>query len=163
MHIDWVSKALRYGSNEHITDMNIAFHDIDGFAYEAKAYAPLKAKILARYPYNTGKYVWLNADNMNLYALARYVQAKIGNIYPNFPVVTAENMRAPWKGLWSVSGNSDTLAWNHSDPIFSQEIGTTSTIGCFDDGDAIQGNTVTMSEFAPDSAYPSSYIASLSE
>lgn len=161
MHVDWVSKAGRYGSPEHITDLNVEFHDLDGFAYQAKAYAPLKSKILARYPTNTGKYVWLNADNMNLYGLAKYVQAKIGNIYPNFPVVTAENLRAPWKGLFSVSGNKVT--WNASNPIFAQEIGKASTIGCFDDGDAYSAGTVTMTEFAPDSAYPSAYLSSVSE
>ncbi|KAL8687619.1 MAG: hypothetical protein Q9224_005100, partial [Gallowayella concinna] len=87
LHIDWVSQAKSYGSNEHVTDLKINFFQPgDKWAKEVKAYGGKSTKILARFPENTGKYVMKNADNLALYALAHYVQGQIDG-YPLYPLV----------------------------------------------------------------------------
>lgn len=159
MHIDWVSEARRYGSNPHITDINIRFQDIAGDVYEGKAYDPLLSKVLARWPYSTGQWVWQNADNMNNYGLAKYIQKMLNNVYPNFPVVTQENVKQRWKDL-IVPGNGLNIQWNGSNPIFQQM--AKSLNQCADDEDA--GSTaavLSMTAMAPDSSYPASYVSAL--
>ena len=160
MHVDWVSKAGRYGSNPHITDINIQFQTIGADLYTGKAYGPLLTKILARWPYYTGRWVWQNADNMNDYALAIYVQSQIGNVYPNFPVVTEENTRQPWKDMVVAGSGTNSIKWNGTNEIFKGMV--THLNDCGDDVDAsASASTLSMTAMAPDSSYPASYISSL--
>lgn len=166
MHIDWVSNAGIYSDPPenilpHITDISIAFLTKAQELYTGKAYGPLLTKILARYPVYTGRWVWLNADNMNMYALAKYVQAQLGNIYPNFPVVTEENVKQPWKDMILPAANSSIdIQWNGTNEIFQEMVSQLNT--CADDGDAgVAAATVSMTAMAPASDYPASYIAAL--
>ena len=71
--------------NPRVWDFTVDFQDLDGQTWRAKAYGPLHTKILARYEPDsptdfpqTGYYVQRNADNFAMYALAKYVQSKIG-------------------------------------------------------------------------------------
>ncbi|KAG8528400.1 uncharacterized protein KY384_007318 [Bacidia gigantensis] len=177
---DWVSKARSYGSNQHITDMNLRFQDIGGQAWESKAYNPLKAKILARYPYRTGECertpltllmqltsnssadVWQNADNMNMYGLAKYVQKQLGNVYPAFPAVTEENLRAPWKDVVRTQDDGKDVKWNSSNPVFKALDARSGdgVSGCNDDLDGAQV-VLTMSALMPDTSYPAAYQSQL--
>lgn len=50
------------------------------------AYGPKPAKSLARISGATGFWTLRNADNLSLYALAKYVQKHLGNIYPHLPL-----------------------------------------------------------------------------
>lgn len=160
MHIDWVSKAGIYGSNPRVTDITIQFQTIGGDVYTGKAYGPLLTKILARWPYTTGVWVWQNADNMNDYALAKYVQSQIGNVYPNFPVVTEENIRQPWKGMIVAGSGTNSVQWNGTNEIFQEMV--TQLNNCADDVDAsASASSLSMTAMAPDSSYPASYISSL--
>lgn len=129
MHIDWVSKARSYGSNPHITDMSVEFLNIDGTAEQGKAYSALWTKILARYPAESGKYVWQNANNLALYVLAVYVQSKLGNTYPHLPTVTSENMRRPWQSFW-VNSSNGTVQLNTSNPIAAEMVSEPRFQGC---------------------------------
>lgn len=160
MHIDWVTKARRYGSNPHVTDINIRFQTIGSEVYTGKAYGPLLTKILARYPYDTGQWVWQNADNMADCALGKYVQSKIGNVYPNFSVVTEENTKEPWKDMIVAGSGTDSVQWNGTNEIFKLMIKQLNT--CADDGDAsAAASSLSMTAMAPASSYPASYISAL--
>ncbi|KAL9015342.1 MAG: hypothetical protein Q9180_008885, partial [Flavoplaca navasiana] len=95
LHIDWVSQAKSYGSNQHVTDLSINFvPSSGGVERETRAYAGRNTKILARWPENTGKYIMLNADNLATYALAHYIQGQIDG-YPVYPLVNEEPSDAP--------------------------------------------------------------------
>ncbi|KAH0528266.1 hypothetical protein TsFJ059_003151 [Trichoderma semiorbis] len=86
LHIDWVAKAGKYGTDQHISDLTLKFNygeDDEGnkrYKY-FDAYGPALAKALARFAprYDpitylpVGTYTIRNADNLSLYALARYV------------------------------------------------------------------------------------------
>lgn len=72
--------------NPRIIDLKIDYEETDGTRWRTKAYGPLRTKMLARYeppspndPMPTGWYVQRNADNLALFALAKYVQSKIGS------------------------------------------------------------------------------------
>lgn len=160
MHIDWVSTKPGSGiTYPHITDINIAFVDQAQDVWTGKAYGPLLTKILTRYPLAVGKWVWQNADNM--YALADYVQAQLGNIYPNFPVVTEESTKEPWRGMILPVANSDSdIPWKGTNEIFLQMVSQLNN--CADDEDSgAAAETVSMTEMAPESDYPASYISAL--
>lgn len=95
LHIDWVVGAGIFGTNEHITDLTLKFEKGDGKSQYKKAYGPLMVKALSRFepPHDPatpllppGTYTVKNADNLSLYALARYVQKALKNIYPHLPL-----------------------------------------------------------------------------
>lgn len=160
MHIDWVSKAGQYGSNPCVTGITIRYQTIDGETYSGKAYGPLLSKSLTRWPYSPGTWVWENADNMNDYALAKYVQSQIGNVDPNFPVVTEENISQPWKGMILAGTGTDAVQWNDTNEIFQQMVKELNN--CVDDVDAsASASSLSMTAMAPDSSYPASYISAL--
>ncbi|KAL6876786.1 glycoside hydrolase family 18 protein [Trichoderma novae-zelandiae] len=89
MHIDWVALANEYGDNPHPTDMKLTFHNKDDKDFNAVAYGPYWAKALSRFkPFidGVGTYSNRNADNLSIYALARYVQKALKNVYPHLPL-----------------------------------------------------------------------------
>lgn len=124
---------------------------------ETKAYEGKPAKILARWPENTGKYVMKNSDSLALYALAHYVQGQIGG-YPLYPLVNEEAIGAPHllttkEGKVSLNTDSpEAAAWPEAGVKW-----------CDDDEDQPTENTVLkMDALAPDSAYPPEYLQSVS-
>lgn len=84
LHIDWVSKANQYGSNDHITDMKVGYRNVDGSTTWFSAYGPLLCKALGRITFTPGLWVIQNADSLTMYAIAKYVQDKMG-AYPHLP------------------------------------------------------------------------------
>lgn len=99
MHIDWVTGAYgadgRYGHNEHVQDLSVKFKKADGSTGTISAYGALGAKLLARWPRNTGDYVMKNAENLSLFMVSQYVQKRLGNKYPYLPVLTVGRPSAP--------------------------------------------------------------------
>lgn len=87
--MDWVSKAKQYGSNAHVTDLKVVVTIEDGEGQSSrvfKVYGPLMTKCLARWGYDTGTYTIQNADSLALFAMARYVQKALGDVYPHLPL-----------------------------------------------------------------------------
>jgi hypothetical protein len=169
LHIDWVSKAREYGSNPHVTDVKIRWQvssdpQVPIFR-EVKTYGPEAVKALARWGQNTGSWVIRNSDNLTLYAMARYVQKALGNIYPHLPF----SLRAPDEvgslimidGLVTIDANGkgtpinlsaiDNLAFHSGDPCSLHDDAT--------DNDESAFLTLSAGGFATKAQYPSDYLA----
>lgn len=86
MHIDWAIDAGRYGDQSHVTDLTLVVRDPTGKRVAARATGPQMTKALARYIPDTAFYTLQNADNLALYALVRYIQKDLGNVYPHLPM-----------------------------------------------------------------------------
>lgn len=84
--------------NPHIADFTIYYRALNSdIRFETKAYGPLWTKVLARWyqaGIDTGEFVQRNADNLAMFALAKYVQNRLG-IYPHLPLVSYEPVKAP--------------------------------------------------------------------
>ncbi|KAI3557278.1 hypothetical protein CABS03_11863 [Colletotrichum abscissum] len=102
LHIDWVSKANQYGSNTHVTDLKmwVPKEGESPPAYQLlQIYSPKMAKTLARYKYNTGHWIAQSCENLTLYAMARYVQKALGNVYPHLPLAPEPPSSPPTEGV----------------------------------------------------------------
>ena len=111
----------------HITDLSVSWYErptegpIRIRHITQKAYGPDNTKKLARYqeyrnPPITdpaGHYVSVNADNLAWFATAKYIQDRLGNVYPHLPIVTKKIDGPPWKPVGSASTFSD-----NGNPIF---------------------------------------------
>ena len=81
LHVDWAA----LNGIPHISDVRIGFKSNRKMVW-FDAYGPKLAKSLARISGATGFWTLRNADNLSLYALAKYVQKHLGNIYPHLPL-----------------------------------------------------------------------------
>ncbi|KAK1523960.1 uncharacterized protein CCOS01_09047 [Colletotrichum costaricense] len=102
LHIDWVSKANQYGSNTHVTDLKmwVPKEGESPPAYQLlQIYSPKMAKTLARYKYDTGHWIAQSCENLTLYAMARYVQKALGNVYPHLPLAPEPPSSPPTEGV----------------------------------------------------------------
>jgi hypothetical protein len=174
LHIDWVSLAGDYGSNEHVTDLKIAFKiqsedpDKPEIWEVHKAYTPRWCKSLARWGTDTGKWVIRNADSMTQYIMAKYVQNALGDIYPHLPLGGDPPGRVnlfTLPDLFSMppNGTVEILnSTNFDDP--SVLVGQGACAADDDeDGDSDPSNTLTLSAgFAVQSDYPADYLSSYS-
>lgn len=171
MHIDWVTGAFgpngRYGNNQHVTDMIIQFTDSTGRSRAQRAYTPAMAKILARWPRNTGDYTIQNADNLALFMTSQYVQAQLGNAYPHFPLINVDQPDVPptrpkVETLFTITNNG-TVTLNETNPLAAGFVTSgDADLEYFIDEDQPNPNPMVFSSFAPDSAYPSAYISTYS-
>jgi len=107
LHLDLAADSVDDSPNPRIDDLTISIdmgrNELGHVVIvESRAYGPQRCKILARYTrkfpddFDTGFYVQRNADNLAWFALAKYVQDKIG-AYPHIPVVTYQCDGPPWK------------------------------------------------------------------
>ncbi|OBR06895.1 hypothetical protein CH63R_11015 [Colletotrichum higginsianum IMI 349063] len=64
-----------------------------------KIYSPKMAKTLARYKYDTGHWVAQSCESLTLYAMARYVQKALGNVYPHLPLAPEPPVSPPTGGV----------------------------------------------------------------
>lgn len=131
-----------------------------------KAYGPQLVKALSRFGKETGDWVVQNSDNMALYAMARYVQKALGNIYPHLPLAPSppDTVGTPGNDggevvigdLWAFGDDGtatiinsaavDALSWQADD-------------ACSLDEDFTTDATVTLGDgFAPASSFPSEYL-----
>jgi hypothetical protein len=86
-HLDLAADSSGQNTpNPRIIDLKITYEETDGSQWRTKAYGPLRTKMLARYEppspddeMTTGWYMQRNADNFAMFALAKYVQSKIGS------------------------------------------------------------------------------------
>ncbi|KAI9763098.1 MAG: hypothetical protein M1840_000910 [Geoglossum simile] len=116
LHINWVHKSGRYGTNEPVIDYRIEFWDGDQGTYKIRdVYGPERAKILARYhnPSTIGGIIARSDENLGMFALAKLIQAKFG-AYPHLPLVNTEPDRRPWltlsDSLFQVNGTGGIVA-----------------------------------------------------
>lgn len=165
MHIDWVTGAQtprwRYGHNAHVTDMSIQFRDTNGRVVRTSAYEPRAAKILARWPTNTGDYTIRNADNLALFMTSQYVQEQLGNQYPQYPLVTIPGPdRAPYTSLFILEEDG-SVTLNATSPDY--ELFVEAEGSCPTDEDEPEPGPVDFTSQPPasDDAYPSEYVDTL--
>ncbi|KAI0484598.1 hypothetical protein GGR56DRAFT_32988 [Xylariaceae sp. FL0804] len=105
MHIDWAVNANEYGPNKRVGDLRMSARSPDGTPNVFKAYGAAPVKALARYSQDGGEWVIRNADSLALYASVRYIQSKLGNVYPHLPVAP----RAPGS-VWDPNNrDSDSI------------------------------------------------------
>lgn len=177
LHIDWVSKSESYGDNANIVDvrMLITTRNDEGqtILKRMSAYEPFGTKMLARWGVLTGYWTVQNAESFLMFALARYVQKKVG-LYPHLPLAPgpprqilstdAASNYFTVPGLFEMLGDGtvdmdvnttmyDNLSWDSTD-----------TCAVLDDdtvNDDSQILTVSAA-FAAESAYPTDYMSSWS-
>ncbi|KAI2792815.1 Killer toxin subunits alpha/beta [Penicillium oxalicum] len=162
LHVDWASLK----GDPHIYDIKIAVQANDRTKIWTKAYGPVINKALGRMLYS-GFWTMQNADSMSLYALARYVQKKLGNIYPHLPLALKPAVDADWPYLVSgleVYENGTGISTSGSDGDVSTWSSTTSQCSDSDDLDGGWQNqaTMTVSGFPMRSDYPADYLSSWS-
>jgi hypothetical protein len=147
-----------------------------GNTFTFPAYGPTLTKVLARYhnnadPGSTGYYVQRNSDNLAYYALAKYVTKKNDNIYPHLPIVKYEIDGPPYPPIlnlfpaFSSGPNGTNVFLNTTDTIETLDTNFDDYPHCSDDADDAANlaiTTVNITNFAPDDAYPSSYIQNVS-
>ncbi|KAK4031213.1 glycoside hydrolase [Parachaetomium inaequale] len=168
MHIDWATGAAPHGQPgliRHITDLILGFWvPADGGGYKwdyASAYGADNAKALAR-TYIGSPNVIRNADSLTLYALARYVQKALGNIYLHLPLAGDPPRRVREKfevsGYFTVEDNGTAAGWAASgaDDTYS---GVSDVGGDRGDDDAVVSLTTG---FAAQTDYPADYLSSYS-
>ncbi|KAI9765020.1 MAG: hypothetical protein M1840_007845 [Geoglossum simile] len=155
LHINWVHKSGRYGPNEQVIDYRIEFWDENERRFKIRdVYGPQRAKILARYnrPSEIGRIIARSDENLGLYALAKFVQAKFG-AYPHLPLVNTQPNGRPWvplrDSLFLINGTGGIVA-NSSVP---------------DDKTILvdylpeDKSSFIIDKFFPDSDLPADYIA----
>lgn len=97
---------------------------------------------------------------------SQYVQSQLGNAYPQYPLIRETPTRNPWLTPYDspfVFADDGTVTVNTSNPLaavfFDDEADATQ---CALDQDEPSPSPMIFSSFAPDSAYPSDYISSVS-
>ncbi|KAH7319091.1 hypothetical protein BKA65DRAFT_482611 [Rhexocercosporidium sp. MPI-PUGE-AT-0058] len=141
------------------------------------AYGTLYTKILARWQGgggvgSIGYYVQRNSDNLAMYALAKYVMTKNGNMYPHLPIVTYKPDGPPYPpipgALATFVTEGGDFYWNTTGGLTAWDTDPNTTPhqeyrGCpeAENGSGLN-YPLTINAFAPDSAYPDSYNAQVS-
>ncbi|KAH8803509.1 glycoside hydrolase family 18 protein [Xylogone sp. PMI_703] len=169
-HIDWVSNAGQYGPNAHVKDIKMLVQLDNGNIQQLTAYTPGPVKSLARYDFEPTTWVIKNADSLNLYLLARYVQNKLGNIYPHLPLAPKPPIDVPIQfvasdNLFTVNkGGSATITNTDEANDILYTPGGSCAAPDDEDGDADADATLTWgaSLGSPRSALPDDYLSSLS-
>jgi chitinase len=85
LHIDWVALANGWGPNAHVTDLKMLYKFNEEETWFT-AYGPRRTKGLARAQGEFVDWTIRNADSMSMYGLAKYVQNKLGDVYPHLPL-----------------------------------------------------------------------------
>lgn len=154
LHIDWATKATN--SDNHVTDIKFVMKDTNNNKKNIPATGPLNNKILARNGKHVGYWTSRNADSLTLYALSRYVQTKIGGIYPHLPL--APQIKISPNGLKDAQGSDNiemkddgTVLYNSSAPIVSQV-----AEACFVDDEGA-GASTEIDTFTKEDKYSSDY------
>ncbi|KAI9761719.1 MAG: hypothetical protein M1840_001723 [Geoglossum simile] len=153
LHINWVHKSGRYGTNQPVIDFRIRFRDPNSGWKTRDVYRPQRAKILARYrePNSLGGIIARSDENLGLYALAKYVQSQLG-AYPHRPVVDTRPSGHPW----TESVDSPFL--------FNKTGGVIANLSMPDDTHLIDlvpedNSFYDIEEFVPDSDLPADYLS----
>lgn len=151
LHINWVYRGGRYGGNQPVEDYQVEFYDPNtGRTKVRDVYGPTYSKILARWYYSSsnpkiGAIIARSAENLALYALAKYLTVQLG-AYPHYPLVTT-------------NPTSKTPTY-FAQPFVFQDNGTIVSNSTYqDDGPSpVNATAILINQFTPDSDYPSSYL-----
>ncbi|KIW10169.1 hypothetical protein PV08_11130 [Exophiala spinifera] len=162
LHIDNVADSVGGVPNPSVDDLTITytFRNQNGklFTFDRTAYGSARCKLLARFKpgvgdFSTGYYVQRNAENLVYYALAKYVQKKLG-AYPHIPVIreyaiTLPPYKKPKPVIEYISIDNKTVLLDEPDlePV----------PGCSDRLDEDSPDTLTLGTPYDDSEYPSDY------
>ncbi|AEO66607.1 glycoside hydrolase family 18 protein [Thermothielavioides terrestris NRRL 8126] len=172
MHVDWATGVDKDASLKHIVDLWLKILEPDpdnpgGFKYRFReAYGPANTKSMARF-FGSSYYTIKHADSLTLYALARYVQKALGDIYPHLPLAgdPPDDIGGAFvvPGYFTMEPNG-TAVMDPSDDgaAAGDDPGACST---YDVGDSTPSDddTVTLSaNFAAKSDYPADYLSSYS-
>lgn len=142
-----------------ISDLRIQIPDEKkpGERVVVDAYGPLNSKMLARTIRDQNfHHVRQNDDNWSAYALAKYIQDKVG-VYPILPLadghVYDDNAEKP-KALFLIKGDQT---------LINQDIYNSDTLATDSLMDRLDGGSYTVDDFTfrPDSDYPEWYIKAL--
>ena len=164
--------------NLHIADYTIYYRALNSeIRFDTKAYGPLWTKVLARWyqaGIDTGEFVQRNADNFAIFALAKYVQNRLG-IYPHLPLVSYEPLKAPdfesspYIAPFVVGDDDFYLNDTGLNQTIMDNWGLIATTpGCADTtGNANDTNSdyyppLSINAFSPTSAYPDDYNSQIS-
>ncbi|EEA25067.1 conserved hypothetical protein [Talaromyces marneffei ATCC 18224] len=166
LHIDWVALANGWGPNAHVTDLKMAY--INGPNTEIyTAYGPQLTKGLARAQGEFVDWTIRNADSMSLFALAKYVQNKLGNVYPHLPLAppppTKVALTIP--GYFTVysNGTGDILNQTAVDEIsWSASMGVCAAGSDQDSGASNAAIATVTSGWPVETDFPSDYLSSWS-
>ncbi|KAH6617398.1 glycoside hydrolase family 18 protein [Chaetomium tenue] len=166
LHVDWASGVSTNPSLVPIVDLRLGIRKTKDVIEFKRAYGLKHVKALARFSHSPD-WTIKNADSMALYALARYVQHKLGNIYPHLPL--AGNPPATVGYPFEVPGyftiEADVTAelepgadWEYPLPDSGTRSECDGVIG-----ESASDNAVTLSaNFAVQSNYPAEYLSSYS-
>ncbi|KAI9765507.1 MAG: hypothetical protein M1840_007333 [Geoglossum simile] len=156
LHLDLVANSVKSSPNPQVKDLTVKYH-VDGGTKEERVYGPALTKILARYlPFTgpkTGYFVQRSDDNLLYFALAKYVQSKIG-FYPFIPQIS-DKIEGPPK----VPNDRPTILkyTNTGDKVASFVDADITGKGC-----AVGANAVADVEIvglSDDSFYPADYLS----
>jgi hypothetical protein len=169
-HIDWVSQAVQYGSNLHVTDIKIQVTLNSGASVWMVAYGPSLVKILARWGLIAGSWVIRNADSLSLYLLTRYVQYQLGNIYPHLPLAPKPPINVGTQfiatdDLFTIDSNGFATITNQTEEILvNWQPGSACANNDDEDGDSNPADILTWgaNDYATQAAFPTDYLSSLS-
>ncbi len=173
MHVDWATGASPQGSIRHITDLLLGFYRGGGIWDYMRAYGVEHVKALAR-NYLGSLEVIRNSDSLTLYALTKYIQKALGNVYPHLPLAgespnsVSGAYRVP--GYFSVESDGTAklepgAAWQYQEDGWTAAGAGDGCSGISDvDGDRGSDNgVVTLTAgWAAESDYPASYVMSYS-
>ncbi len=180
MHVDWATGGSPQGVPTgivHITDLLMGYkvRDEDGklnWAY-THAYGARNVKTLAR-AYLSSFHVVRNADSLTLYALARYIQKALNNVYPHLPLAGNPPGKVKDKfevdGYFTVDSNGTAVLapgkeWESPDRNWAANGVDDACSGLSDvGGDRGSDNAVATltAGWATQSDYPADYLSSYS-
>ena len=170
LHISWVSKSRQYGNNPSIVDIKVQFERPNGSVASFIAYGAKICKALARYKNDPGSWIIRNADSLSLYAMVRYVQDKLGDIYPHLPLapLPPSAVQPPSytaDGLFTVYSNG-TAYVDGSGEMSSLVWDSQSRCADLDDQDSVNSDPreilTIRDEFTPKSSFPETYMSNYS-
>ncbi|KAH8811545.1 glycoside hydrolase family 18 protein [Xylogone sp. PMI_703] len=157
MHIDWVSQAGSSGSNKHVSDIKMSVETVRGIKI-TPAYDPELVKSIARWGQDT--------DSLTLYAMARYVQDALGDVYPHLPLAPIPPDMVYPPGVFTASDDLFTIYANGSATVSNDltalEWDAQGVCADFDDEDD-DDNPDTVLDligggFADSYTFPTSYL-----
>ncbi|KAJ0302386.1 hypothetical protein Brms1b_012046 [Colletotrichum noveboracense] len=173
-HLDLAADSVKGTPNPKVRDMKISYFFYDEKTGKRKlselqgAYGATLAKVLARFvpsqdQESTGYYVQRNDDNLGRFALAKYIESKIGD-YPFLPQIYQKLQRVHEP---NPRPNSIGVSWdveNDSVAVLNLTVATLDASVPDDDGVCPWGRAPNEDDFVvkaphPDSAYPDWYHA----
>ncbi|KAI3129279.1 hypothetical protein CBS147326_6518 [Penicillium roqueforti] len=166
LHIDWVALANGWGPNTHVTDIKMKYNYDTGPKW-VTAYAPYLNKGLARVQTQFADWTIQNADSMALFALAKFIQNKLGDIYPHLPLappppLDVKRYLVPGYFDYYANGTGEILNQTAMDDASWTASMGTCALGTDPDGAAGSAAIATVTSWPVQTDYPDDYLSSWS-